>query len=197
MSRGLAFVSDPETAIIEFFKIIELYIKQLAWTGALGHTASKKVLQDKAIFSRPVREALTTEVQLNQDTVDLIFNMKEIRNRFIGHGGMRPTLGELFGDPENYHRLLDQAAFKYDPFLRYGQEFFERILNDVSLLAGFLFSKMQEIEPLVFMRPGCWYQGSEHVRKVLEAEGTQWISYDARAFDPVEPVVPPGGAQQP
>lgn len=184
LSRGMAIISDPETAIIEFFKVIELYIKQLAWTGVLGHVACKKVLEDKAIFSKPVREALTVEANLTKETVDLIFNMKEIRNRFIGHGGMRPTLGELFGDPENYQRLLDQAAFKYDPYLTYGQDFFERVLNDVTLLAGFLFSKMQGIEPLIFMRPGCWYQGSEHVRKVLESEGVQWVSYDVSAFEP-------------
>lgn len=184
LSRGLALISDPESAIIEFFKLTELYIKQLAYAGALDPAARKNVLEDKIIFARRVKEDLVARGILTEELVDLIFTMKEVRNKFVGHGGMRPALGELFGDPENYEQLLEQSPFRYDPYLRYGPDFFERVLNDITLVGGFLFAKMQGIEPLVFVRPGCWYQASSHVQSVLAAEGAQWISHDESRFLP-------------
>lgn len=183
-SRGLALLSDPESAIVEFSKVIELYIKQLAWSRQLPLAAAKNVLEDKIIFSKKVKEALVAEKILAVETVDLIYCMKEIRNKFIGHGGMRPALGELFGDPENYQQLLERPEFKYDPYLQYGPDFFERILNDLTLIAGFLFAKMQGLEPLVFARAGCWNQGSAHVHNVLTAEGVQWSTYEESRFAP-------------
>lgn len=185
LSRGLALVSDPESAIIEFFKLIELYIKQLAWAGDLEAAAAKNVLEDKIIFSKRVREDLKVGGVLADQTVDLIYRMKEVRNKFVGHGGMRPTLGELFGDPEHNRQVLDQGEFKYDPYLQYGPGFFERVLNDVMLVGSFLFSKMQGLEPLVFVRPGCWSQGSDNVHDVLTAEGVRWIGPDPSRLKPV------------
>ncbi|MDQ0799700.1 hypothetical protein [Arthrobacter sp. SLBN-112] len=183
-SRGLALMSDPESAIVEFFKVIELFIKQLAWKAELPPDAVKNVLEDKIIFSKRVKEALIAEGILAVETVGLIYSLKEIRNKFIGHGGMRPALGALFGDPEDYQQLLERPEFKYDPHLLYGADFFERILNDLTLIAGFLFAKMQGLEPQVFLRAGCWNQSSSHVHSVLTAEGVHWLTYEETRFAP-------------
>jgi hypothetical protein len=182
LSRALALVPDPESAIVEFYKLIELYIKHLAWVGRLDRGAAKNVLVDKIIFSKRVKENLKAHRILNQETLDLAYRMKEVRNKFIGHGGMRPPLGELFGDPEGYGQLLEGAAFKYDPELQFGPNFFERVRNDVMLMAGFLFSRMQGLEPVVCVTPDHWEQSSRRVRDVLTWAGAVWIEPDPDLF---------------
>ncbi|WP_415854702.1 hypothetical protein [Sinomonas sp. G460-2] len=178
LSRGYALLSDPESAIIEFFKVIELYMKHLAWAHRLSEGAAKNVLVDKIILSKRVKDDLRVRAVLEPETINLIYRMKELRNRFVVHGGVRPTIAELFGDPEDYRGLLDQSAFKYDPDLHYGPTFFERTLNDLSLVGAFLFSKLQGLEPWVFVTPERSSRSSPHVRDVLEAEGARWISSD-------------------
>jgi hypothetical protein len=182
LSRALALVPDPESAIVEFYKLIELYVKHLAWVGRLDRGAAKNVLVDKIIFSKRVKENLKAHRILNQETLDLAYRMKEVRNKFIGHGGMRPPLGELFGDPEGYGQLLEGAAFKYDPELQFGPNFFERVRNDVMLMAGFLFSRMQGLEPVVCVTPDHWEQSSRRVRDVLTWAGAVWIEPDPDLF---------------
>jgi hypothetical protein len=137
---------------------------------------------DKIIFSKRVKENLKAHRILNQETLDLAYRMKEVRNKFIGHGGMRPPLGELFGDPEGYGQLLEGAAFKYDPELQFGPNFFERVRNDVMLMAGFLFSRMQGLEPVVCVTPDHWEQSSRRVRDVLTWAGAVWIEPDPDLF---------------
>jgi hypothetical protein len=186
LSRGLALASDPESAIIEFVKLIELYVKQLAWGGDLEPAAAKNVLEDKIIFSKRVKEDLRARRILTEETVDLIYKIEEVRNKFVGHRGMRPLLGELFGDPEDNRGLLDQADFNYDPYLEYGPHFFERFLNDVMLMGGFLFSKMQGLEPLVCVTPGCWSQSSKRVHDVLTEAGAGWIGPNQNRLTPAK-----------
>ncbi|MGO4856874.1 hypothetical protein [Arthrobacter sp. 2MCAF14] len=152
-----------------------MYVKQLAWVGDLGAAAAKNVLVDKIIFSKRVKEDLKARTILTEEMVDLIYKIKEVRNKFVGHGGMRPLLGELFGDPEDNRQLLDKAEFKYDPYLDYGPHFFERFLNDVTLMGAFLFSKMQGLQPIICVTPGCWSQSSRHVHDVLTEAGSGWI----------------------
>lgn len=182
LSRAMALVPDPESAIVEFYKLIELYIKHLASAGRLDRGAAKNVLVDKIIFSKRVKENLKAHKILNEETLDLAYRMKEVRNKFIGHGGMRPPLGELFGDPEGYGQLLEGAAFKYDPELQFGPNFFERVRNDVMLMAGFLFSRMQGLEPIVCVTPEHWEQSSKRVRDVLTWAGAVWIEPDPNLF---------------
>lgn len=179
LSRGLALTADPEGSIIEFFRLIELYIKHLAWTGAFDPASAENVLVHKLILSKRVKDALKSRKILAPETVDLIYKMKEVRNKFISHGGMRPMLSELFGDPEDYRKVLEHSAFKYDQHLYYGAGFFERVLNDVSMAAAFLFTKLQGIEPAIFVRAGCSSQSSPHVQDVLASEGVRWIGPDA------------------
>ncbi len=175
LSRGLAHVTDPESAIIEFFRVIELYIKHLAWTEALNPEAANNVLVYKLILSKRVKDALKTRRILRAETVDLIYKLKEVRNKFLSHGGIRPTLSELFGDPEKNGEVLESAEFRYDPDLHYGPGFYERVLNDVSLLSGFIFSKLQGTDRVAFVRQGAWVQGSPQVHDVLAAEHVRWI----------------------
>lgn len=184
-SRALALVPDSESAIIEFFKLIELWIKHVAWSGRLDPHATKNVLVDKILFSKRVKEDLKQKRILKTETVDLIYKMKEIRNKFVGHGGMRPTIGGLFGDPEDYQQLFDESQLRYDDELHYGPGLFELLLNDVMLMASFLFSKLQGLEPLVCVRPGCWTASSQRVRDVLADAGAVWIAPDPDAFRPV------------
>ncbi|WP_138416256.1 hypothetical protein [Sinomonas gamaensis] len=171
LSRALALVADPESAIVEFYKLIELYIKHLAWTGALDPGAAKNVLVDKIIFSKRVKDSLRVHKVLDEETLDLAYRMKEVRNKFIGHGGMRPPLGELFGDPEGYGQLLEGSAFKYDADLKFGSDFFERVRNDVMLMATFLFTKMQGIEPYVCVTSERLAHSSKRVIDVLTRAG--------------------------
>ncbi|MDQ4503458.1 hypothetical protein [Sinomonas sp. ASV322] len=175
LSRGYALLADPESAIIEFFKVIELYIKQLAWVRRLSEGAARNVLVDKIILSKRVKDDLRVRAVLAPDTINLIYRMKELRNRFVVHGGVRPMVAELFGDPEDYGQLLEESAFKYDPGLQYDPAFFDRALNDLSLVGAFLFSKMQGLEPLVCVTPERWSRSSPRVHDVLEAEGVRWL----------------------
>jgi hypothetical protein len=140
---------------------------------------------DKIILSKRVKDDLRVRAVLPPDIIDVVFRMKELRNRFVVHGGMRATIGELFGDPEDSRKLFEEAAFRYDPSLHYGPDFFERSLNDVSLVSAFLFSKMQGLEPLVHVRPGCWSHSSERVRQVLAAQGARWLGPGERRLAPL------------
>jgi hypothetical protein len=182
LSRALALVADPESAIVEFYKVIELYIKHLAWTGTLDPGAAKNVLVDKIIFSKRVKDSLRVHKVLNEETLDLAYRMKEVRNKFIGHGGMRPPLGELFGDPEGYGQLLEGAAFKYDADLKFGPDFFERVRNDVILMATFLFTKMQGIQPYVCVTSERLAHSSKRVIDVITRAGAVWIEPDPDLF---------------
>ncbi|MCH6471346.1 hypothetical protein [Sinomonas terrae] len=183
-SRALALTPDPESAIIEFFKLMELWVKHVAWSGMLDPHATKNVLVDKILFSKRVKEDLKQRRILDPETVDLIYKMKEIRNKFVGHGGMRPPLGALFGDPEDYRQLFDESQLRYDPELQYGSGLFESLLSDAMLTGSFLFSKMQGIEPLVCVRPGRWASSSKHARDVLTKAGAVWIAPDPNDFRP-------------
>lgn len=170
LSRAFALQGDPESSIIEFFKVIELFIKGLAYEGKFGPDASFDVLRGR-LFSGKVIAELNSGALCSPELAKMIYIMKDVRNRFVGHGGIRPTIGEVFGDPESNHDLLEEERFKYDPFLHYGEQFFDRFLNDVSLVARFLFCRMQGVEPILKTGPGCWSSSSEHVSKLLEDEG--------------------------
>src|SRR5579859_5070063 len=69
LSRAYALSSDPESAIIEFFKLIELYIKHLAWVRRLSEGAAKNVLVDKIILSKRVKDDLRVHRVLAEDTI--------------------------------------------------------------------------------------------------------------------------------
>jgi len=183
LSRAFALLNDPESAIIEFFKVIELSIKHAAATEQLTYSTAAAVLKGK-IFGPSVRDELAQKVGLKAETVDMIFRMKNVRNKFIGHGGVRPVIGELFGDPEGYGRLLEDPAFLYDPYLKYGETFFERVLNDVSLIARLLFCRMQGLAPFISSAPGCWSEPSPHVLEVLRTEGVTWRPFHPSELEP-------------
>lgn len=185
LSRGYALLADPESAIIEFFKVIELFIKHLAWVRRLSEGAVKNVLVDKIILSKRVKDDLRVREVLAPDIINLIYRMKELRNRFVVHGGVRPAVAELFGDPEDYRQLLEESSFRYDPNLQYDPAFFERALSDLSLVSAFLFSKMQGLEPWVCVTPERWSQSSSQVHEVLAAEGVRWIGPDPGRFQPL------------
>lgn len=173
LSRAFALQNDPESSIIEFFKVVELFIKDMAYASKLSPRANADVRNGK-IFSRNVISDLEAGLACGSELAKMILITKDIRNRFVGHGGVRPTVGELFGDPESNHELLENNRFRYDPFLHYGENFFERFQNDISLMARFLFCRMQGVEPILKTGPGCWSTPSEHVSKVLQDEGAKF-----------------------
>ena len=187
LSRGLALVAAPESAIIEFFKVIELHIKHLAWSRALDAGAARNVLVDKIILSKRVRDALRVRRLLDPGVLELVYRMKEVRNKFVSHGGVRAPVGELFGDPEGSAQLLEESEFRYDPDLHYGPGFFERVVNDVGLVAAFLFTRMQGLEPHVCEPSGGWSQASGVVRDTLSAAGAMWITPSEGRLEPRHP----------
>ncbi|WP_077490668.1 hypothetical protein [Sinomonas mesophila] len=184
LSRGLALMAAPESAITEFFKVIELHIKHLAWSRALDSGAARNVLVDKIILSKRVRDALRVRRLLDPGVLELVYKMKEVRNKFVSHGGVRAAVGELFGDPEGSAQLLEESEFRYDPDLHYGPGFFERVVNDVALVASFLFTLTQGLEPRVCEPSGGWSQASDRVRETLSAAGATWISPSQGALEP-------------
>jgi hypothetical protein len=183
-SRALALTTTPESAIIEFFKVIELHIKHLAWSRALDPGAARNVLVDKIILSKRVRDALRVRRLLDPGVLELVYEMKEVRNKFVSHGGVRPAVAELFGDPEGSGQLLEEAAFRYDPELHYGPGFFERVVNDIALVAAFVFTLIQGLEPHVCVPPGRLSGSSHRVRETLTAAGATWISPSQGALEP-------------
>ncbi|GAB4100764.1 hypothetical protein [Sinomonas halotolerans] len=176
LSRGLALMATPESAIIEFFKVIELHIEHLAWSRALDPGAARNVLVDKIILSKRVRDALSVRRLLEPGVLELVFRMKEVRNKFVSHGGVRPPVGELFGDPEGSAQLLEESEFRYDPELHYGPGFFERVVEDLALLAAYVFTLTQGLEPRIREAPGGGSRASAGVRETLSAAGVTWIS---------------------
>ena len=146
--------------------------------------AARNVLVDKILLSKRVKDNLRVRRLLDEGVIDLIYKMKEVRNKLVVHGGVRAPVAELFGDPEGSAELLEESAFRYDPDLHYGPDFFERVMNDLALVASYVFSLTQGLEPRICTPPGGWSRSSTSVRYTLSAAGATWISPSDGTLEP-------------
>lgn len=178
LSQAHAMMRNPEAAIIEFFKIVEIYIKNCAYTGVFTHATAARVLDPRSpsIFNNNVKRELVDSGQLNANTVDVIFKLKNVRNKFVGHGGIRPTVASIFGDPEDNRATVSYAEFQYDSSFNFGEPFYEKIMYDIEVVAVLLFCKLNDIPPIYLTIPGCWWQPNEVIETILIAEGVERIS---------------------
>lgn len=186
LSRAYSMMQDPESAIIEFFKIIELFIKENAQQGRLSEAACADVFAKfPKTFSNNVKDSLKNGI-LKPETVDAIWKLKNIRNRFVGHGGIRPMVAEAFGDPEENAKAINYAEFTYDIPSDFGEHFFEKIMYDIEALAVILFCKLNGVEPIYVSVPGCWWQPSGTITEIMGAEKVSIIQLYPSELEPPE-----------
>ena len=175
LSRAHSIMRDPESAIIEFFKIIELFIKENAHQNKLSEQACGDVFNKfPKVFSENVKLSLNDGI-LDTETVNVIWKLKNIRNRFVGHGGIRPMVADIFGDPEDNAKAINYSDFNYDTHINFGEHFFEKIMYDIEVLAVILFCKLNGVSPIYASIPGCWWQPSPVIEGIIQAENTEII----------------------
>lgn len=170
LSRAYSSFQDSETAIIEFFKIIELYIKFNAYNGKLS-TASFEAVKRFNLFDNSVKTDLVNILGLKDTTVELIWDIKDLRNKVIGHGGVRPYLSAHVRDPEGHHTTIARVIRNYDPLIKFDEGFYEIIKYDSAVLARLLFGKMCDFKPINLLAPGCWWQPTQRVQSMAKYEG--------------------------
>lgn len=185
ISRALAIMWDPESATIEFFKVIELYIKNCAYTGLFSDATARKVLADRPNpFTKEVKDELINKKLLDMNTVEVIFKLRDIRNRFIGHGGVRPVVAGIFGDPENNKIKINCPEFQYDDMFTFGEPFYEKVMYDIEVIAVLLFCKLNNIKPVHLNIPGCWWQPSKVIQDIINKENMSIIQIYPSLLDP-------------
>lgn len=191
LSRAYALSSDFESSCIEFFKIVELYVKHLAYTSQLSDGATRQVTSG-SVFGCAVRKDIVDKGFISSELLYLLDNIRGVRNFFIGHGGVRSVVSRLFGDTEAGHRvevfkkaqnkvgLLDGHGLEghfYDLKLDDYEDspLFLRIGADFSLLSRFIFCKLQGVTPVLVYQPMCWFEASREVISILERDGATFI----------------------
>lgn len=178
LSRAHALFRDPESSITEFFKIIELFIKYCASTGVFSEKASRDVLaRSPKLFTDEVKKELVEKEMLQSKTVEVIFKLKNIRNRFMVHGGVRPVVAGLFGDPEDNKTGIKFSEFQYDNEYIFGEPFYEKVMYDLEIIAVILFCKLNNIKPIYSSVPGCWWQSSEVIANIIVDEGVETFEF--------------------
>ncbi len=176
ISRAYYYYNCPEISLLEFFKIIELAIKYYSYQSKLS-AASVSAVQRSSLFHTNIKDDLISKLGFHEDTIDLVWNIKDIRNRLIGHGGVRPEISNYFGDPERNNKTLDVILKKYNSFLQYDSTFFEYLFYDMEILSRLFFCKICNIPPFLIAVPGCWNQPSDRIRSVIEYEKINLIDY--------------------
>jgi hypothetical protein len=165
-SRAYSCFDDPESSSIEFFKIIELFIKYCAFKNMLSPEAIKQVKLHR-LFDEKIKKSLFEQKILKEFTVELLWELKKLRNTTIGHGGIRPLVSQLFGDPDS--RNGDKVDYLFSDTVEYNM-FFEKYRNDVEIMASVLFCKMNQLHVPYQRIPGCWWQPSACTERMLKDE---------------------------
>lgn len=183
LSRAYALSSDFESSCIEFFKIVELYVKHLAYSSRLSPVATDQV-KGGHLFRDSVKKDIIDKGFISTRLFGLLENIIVVRNFFVGHGGVRPVVGRLFDDPEFAQRVKlfkgIQERDNYDLTLNdYNDSpLFRRIGADFSLLSRFIFCKLQGISPVLVYEPMCWWGASSQVLETLRDEGAIILTND-------------------
>lgn len=183
LSRAYAQLDDPEISIYEFFKVVELYIKHQGFTCKLSQI-SKRDIDNYNLFTPSIKKDLYSNRDITSETVDLIWIMKDIRNKFIGHGGVRPYIAKHYGDPENSYSKLASLIRQYNPGLVQDERFYENLSFDLAVLARLLFCKMCEVPPIHLQVPGCWWQPSGQILAMVQLESMDCLMIDYDILKP-------------
>lgn len=180
LSKAHSSSLNFESSAIEFFKVVELYIKHLAYTSQIG-PKSVAAVKGGFLFKDVVKQEIIDRGFLSSELFDLLDNLRAVRNFYIAHGGIRPFVSRIVDDPErdNRVRVFNNlvAGHGYDLHLDsyFDDPLLTRIGVDFSLLSRFVFCKMHDVDPVLVYRGMCWWTASDNVMEVLKQDGAIFV----------------------
>lgn len=176
LTLSSAYALQAAESYMEFFKIIELYVKYLAESGGFSENVSNSILGrngSQQIFGQAVYDKLSCF--MGQDVRNLIQGHVKIRN-YLSHGTIKPEIAEYFGDPENNIEKFREQG--YSPELS-DKLLFEQMIRDIEPLAILIFSRLNNTEAVFTRQPGCWGQPSSKTMHVLCEAGLGTVEHQS------------------
>lgn len=180
LSKAYA-IEDIELRILEFFKIIEIATKYYASRKIFSTQVYNQIFNQGKLFTPEVKTAWANLLQ--EETIDFVWGLKDIRNKTVGHGGIRPDVSMFIKDPESNYLKLKKFFIKFNDFIPSEERYYEVLDVDIELVARLLFCKICSIEPFYFKLPGWWFIPSSRVLQILSQEGMSEIPLSYDDFD--------------
>lgn len=180
LSKAYA-IEDLELRTLEFFKLIEIAAKYYASNNYFNAQVATQIFSHGKLFTPEIRSAWNSV--LGTDTVNLMWGLKNIRNKTIGHGGIRPDVSMFVNDPEDNYLKLKKFFVQFNDSVPDEEHYYETLEVDIELVARLLFCKICNIDPFYFRLPGWWFIPSNKLLSILSNEGMQEIALTYDDFD--------------